>query len=102
MRIPKTIHEILLNLSTTDGGSIDATTLGSSRVMDVPYPAAASPRLVVAVGPEGGWTDSELELFLSRNFLPVHMGERVLRTDVATCALLALAHEWVSASPNQI
>ena len=70
-------------------------------MMKVPPPAATvtsgvPPKVVVAIGPEGGWTDGELKLFLANGFLPVHLGERVLRTDVATPALLALAHEWVA------
>ena len=76
-------------------------TVESTRIMDVLPPAATAtsglpPKMVVAIGPEGGWTDAELKLFIAREFLPVHMGERVLRTDVATTALLALAHEWVA------
>jgi RsmE family RNA methyltransferase len=55
-------------------------------------------RLVVAIGPEGGWTALELQRFLSSSFLPVHAGPRVLRTDMAVPALLALAHEYVALS----
>ncbi len=57
-------------------------------------------RVVVAVGPEGGWTALELQRFLSSSFLPIHAGERVLRTDIAVPALLALAHEYVDLSSS--
>ena len=42
-------------------------------------------RVVIAVGPEGGWSDDEiLDFHHGHNFVMVHMlGERVLRTDIA-------------------
>jgi 16S rRNA (uracil1498-N3)-methyltransferase len=46
-------------------------------------------RTLLAVGPEGGWVDYEVEKFLEQSFVPVSMGERVLRTDTAVVALLA-------------
>lgn len=43
-----------------------------------------SRRIVIAVGPEGGWSDAELLALQARGFRLVHMlGERVLRTDIA-------------------
>ena len=44
---------------------------------------------LLAVGPEGGWVDYEVEKFVSSGFTPVSMGSRVLRTDTAVVALLA-------------
>lgn len=46
-------------------------------------------RLVLAVGPEGGWTDAEVELLESKGFARRSLGPRILRTDTATVALLA-------------
>jgi RsmE family RNA methyltransferase len=41
-------------------------------------------KIVIAVGPEGGWSDDELVELQERGFVKVHMlGERVLRTDIA-------------------
>lgn len=39
------------------------------------------PRTLLAVGPEGGWVPFELDLFASRGFAGVSLGERVLRTE---------------------
>ncbi len=50
---------------------------------------APGARTLLAVGPEGGWIDYEVEKFVSRGFTPVSMGPRVLRTDTAVVALLA-------------
>ncbi len=48
-----------------------------------------SGRTLLAVGPEGGWVDFEVEKFIEQSFVPVSMGSRVLRTDTAVVALLA-------------
>ncbi len=38
---------------------------------------------VLAVGPERGWTDRELDLFSAAGFVFLRMGERILRTESA-------------------
>lgn len=47
-------------------------------------------RILLAVGPEGGWNDYELQLLEAHGFRRVGMGKRTLRTDTACIALLAL------------
>ena len=47
------------------------------------------PGLLLAVGPEGGWTDEEVALLEERGFSRYSLGSRILRTDTATIALLA-------------
>ena len=55
--------------------------------------AAAAPvppgRLLLAIGPEGGWTDEEISLLEAHGFARYSLGRRILRTDTATVALLA-------------
>ena len=43
----------------------------------------------VAVGPEGGWLDSEVEIFEQFGFVQVSLGKRILRVETAVYALLA-------------
>ena len=45
--------------------------------------------LTLAVGPEGGWTDDEVELLEAHGFARYSLGPRILRTDTAVIALLA-------------
>ena len=45
--------------------------------------------VAVAVGPEGGWLDYEVDAFVQAGFHPVHLGPRVLRVETACVALLA-------------
>jgi RsmE family RNA methyltransferase len=46
-------------------------------------------RPVVAIGPEGGWTDGEVALLENKGFLRYSLGSRILRTDTATIAVIA-------------
>jgi 16S rRNA (uracil1498-N3)-methyltransferase len=65
---------------------------GGPRVEPARLLGAKAPRILVAVGPEGGWTDWELDLLAAHGFEAVSLGWRTLRTDTACIALLALAH----------
>ncbi len=59
-----------------------------------PAPAAAPRRAILAVGPEGGWTPEELREFRRAGFAPLGLGPRVLRTETAAIAGLALLQAW--------
>jgi 16S rRNA (uracil1498-N3)-methyltransferase len=52
----------------------------------------SSERVLLAVGPEGGWNTFELGLLAKHGFQRFDMGGRTLRTDTACIALLALIH----------
>jgi RsmE family RNA methyltransferase len=49
-------------------------------------------RVLLAVGPEGGWNHFELGMLQSHGFTPVTMGPRTLTTTTACIALLTLVH----------
>lgn len=51
--------------------------------------SSPSPRPLLAIGPEGGWTDEEVALLEEHGFSRYSLGVRILRTDTATVALLA-------------
>ena len=53
----------------------------------------AGERLLLAIGPEGGWTEFELKLLATRGFEAAAAGPRPLRSDTACIALVALAHD---------
>lgn len=46
-------------------------------------------RTLLAVGPEGGWVDFEIEKFIEQSFVPISLSSRILRTDTAVVSLLA-------------
>jgi 16S rRNA (uracil1498-N3)-methyltransferase len=69
--------------------------LGALPMRDVLDPAAASvghgssASVALAVGPEGGWTDSEFSTAASAGYLEAALGVNILRTETAVCAALA-------------
>ena len=50
-------------------------------------------RVVLAVGPEGGWDPFERDLLQRHGFAGVGLGKRVLRSDTALIGLLSIVHE---------
>ena len=40
-------------------------------------------RVILAIGPERGWSDRERNVFISSGFSPVLIGDRILRTETA-------------------
>jgi 16S rRNA (uracil1498-N3)-methyltransferase len=54
---------------------------------------AHSGRVLIAIGPEGGWNAFELDLLTAHGFAAVGMGPRTLRADTACIALVALVHD---------
>jgi len=55
--------------------------------------AGAEGRILIAVGPEGGWNEFELTLLEKAGFARAGMGARPLRSDTACIAVLALAND---------
>ena len=51
---------------------------------------AGEPRPLLAIGPEGGWTDNEVELLEAHGFRRFSLGPRILRTDTATISFVAV------------
>jgi 16S rRNA (uracil1498-N3)-methyltransferase len=51
--------------------------------------AQAPSKAVLAIGPEGGWTEEEFETALAADFQEASLGKLVLRTETAVIAALA-------------
>ncbi len=51
--------------------------------------AGCRPPVAIAVGPEGGWIDREVETFRQAGFRPVCLGPWILRVETAVTAVLA-------------
>lgn len=66
-------------------------------ILRVPHPSQSyregwdeNPRLALAIGPEGGWTQEEMALFTQHQWQPVTLGPRILRAETATIAAIAI------------
>ena len=75
-----------------------AATSSAAGVIRGRVDAGGDARVLLAVGPEGGWNDFELRLLAAHGFHSIGMGPRTLRTDTACLALLALVHDALSSS----
>lgn len=47
--------------------------------------------VLVTIGPEGGWSEQELAFAAANGFLPIQLGNRILRTETAAVAAVTLA-----------
>jgi RsmE family RNA methyltransferase len=54
----------------------------------VPLPKTLLPPLTLAIGPEGGWVDAEVQSLLKAGLQPLDLGPRILRTETALAALV--------------
>ena len=107
-RLPKvSIHRQFKVLIEDD---LDGLFPGGQRL--VADPAAKKPaaevvrggaeRILLAIGPEGGWNDFEMALLEAHGFEACGMGARTLRSDTACVALLAIVHEARKSGPQRV
>lgn len=52
-------------------------------------------KVYAAVGPEGGWTEAEINLFAEHRWQPVSLGPRILRTETAAIVLASVLGIWL-------
>jgi len=57
---------------------------------DVLKPQAANDGIVLAVGPEGGWTEDELRSFKQAEWISASLGNTILRAETAAMAATAI------------
>jgi len=55
---------------------------------------SGSDTLVLAIGPEGGWSVRDVELLRAAGFIGIRLGPRVLRTETAGLAAIAALQSW--------
>lgn len=77
--------------SVSAGHNLIFSERGGLRLSDVAVKLSAVHQLSIAVASEGGWSDAELKAAETNGFLAVHLGGRILRTETAAIAAVALA-----------
>ena len=64
-------------------------------LQEVLKPLQEQKRVFFIVGPEGGLSDTEVQSAKERGFIPILLGERILRAETASlCLLSILQYEW--------
>lgn len=88
--------------ATSTGLFFHETRLAEAGLHGYLYPRLS--RVAVVVGPEGGFTDQEVEALMASNFLPVHLPTTVLRAETAAVAavvaILTVYRERETWKPN--
>lgn len=80
-----------------DGVRLVADPSGTSSIGSV-LTQRRGERVLLAIGPEGGWNGFELSLLAAHGFTLVGLGPRTLRVDTACTALLAITHASLTSS----
>ena len=95
VRIANLPRNKLVSLKNDNSDNSDSSGSDGS-ITDSEESAVSMPikKIVVTIGPEGGWEDGEILLLASKGFTLVSLGPRILRTDMAVGVLLGLAHDW--------
>lgn len=88
------LHDLLDNLNDVKGSKLiayedeakrePATSL-ATQLKNV----ETNGEILVAIGPEGGFSEEEVKLFQNNGFVPVRLGKRILRTETAPLYVLS-------------
>jgi 16S rRNA (uracil1498-N3)-methyltransferase len=65
-------------------------------LLDVLNPKAAGNEVALAIGPEGGWTEDELQSFQQSGWISASLGNTILRVETAAIAAVAVAASLLS------
>lgn len=92
VRAPCLLSEFLAANKVEQG--VGGIVFHEKRINSVPVHTVAGnscKKLILCVGPEGGFSDHELEQFLEHGYVPVWLGPSVLRADTAAIAAMSIA-----------
>jgi RsmE family RNA methyltransferase len=82
------VEDLLPEMATNSPVKLVADPHGDIELEQTIFPSPVSQALV-AIGPEGGWVDFEIELLRKQGFMTFSLGQRILRVDTAVPAVLA-------------
>lgn len=89
----RTLVEDVLDETHADAKCLIADPVYERSPVRVLEGLAPERRVLIAIGPEGGWDPFERDLFQGRGFVGVGLGARALRSDTAIVGLLAIVNE---------
>ncbi len=68
---------------------------GSRLLLDTLYAAGVPKSIVLAVGPEGDFTSGEYAALRENGFVPVRLGDNVLRAETAAAYMLSVVDQFI-------
>jgi len=95
---PRRLSEVVGDLGHFECG-LAASGAGVGRsITDLAAELSKARSILAFVGPEGGWTDSEMGSLLAAGAQPVSLGPNILRIETAAVALVAVIHALAGGS----
>lgn len=94
IRLMRNVEDLVQNAASADYRILPWEEIGGSPMLS-PAQLGLPGLSVYAIGPEGGFSDRELQIFRKADFVPVSLGNRVLRCETAASLCLGL-HCWAS------
>ena len=88
--VPKIVGPVPLSAALQQAGGARLLVLEPSVSLPLVQAIDGSDRYTIAVGPEGGWTDTELSLMRERGGVAVNLGPRILRARLASVVAAAI------------
>ena len=95
--VAKNLEEALSRAETSKAQILFLDEGGGREVSEVCSTLDPLSPLFLFCGPEGGWSDKERSLLLNRGSLPLSLGPRILRTELAAIVGVALMENLLSA-----
>jgi 16S rRNA (uracil1498-N3)-methyltransferase len=83
LRVPDTIESVPLKIVLSESEN-------QTLLRDIVKAPVADGGILLAVGPEGGWTDDELESFQQAGWIAASLGNTILRAETAAIAATAI------------
>jgi 16S rRNA (uracil1498-N3)-methyltransferase len=89
-RVPEAVGPVSLAAALDQAGDARLLVLEPTASMPLARAIDGSRAYAIAVGPEGGWTDTERSLMRERNGVMVTLGPRILRARLAAVVAAAI------------
>ncbi len=96
--LPRLENPISFNEALSNAGSLDAVFYGAVAKTSISFPEMPLLNTGLFVGPEGGFSNRELDLMANNNFYPLSFGPWILRTETAVVAGTALLLHSIKAT----
>ena len=84
--LPRLENPVSFSEALSDAASLDAVYYGAVAKTSEPFPEIPLFNIGLFIGPEGGFSNRELDLMANNNFHPLSFGPWILRTETAVIA----------------
>jgi 16S rRNA (uracil1498-N3)-methyltransferase len=88
---PTKLKPALAGVAESSGRIVLSETEKSVSLAEVISAIAEEKPITLAIGPEGGWTEDEVEIFAKSGWISASLGSTILRAETAAVAALAIA-----------